>query len=79
MTDTGEFEARKGTKRKPILSGGELELIEVLKTAQPSMPLKKVRDRVFEFSDVPLLGPPHSTFDSRIHAVFWQNSRGHAC
>ena len=23
--------------------------------------------------------PPHSTFDSRIHAVFWQNSRGHAC
>ena len=24
-------------------------------------------------------GPSHSTFDSRIHAVFWQNSRGHAC
>ena len=23
--------------------------------------------------------PPRSTFDSRIHDVFWQNSRGHDC
>ena len=25
------------------------------------------------------MGRPHSTFDSRIDAVFWQNSRGHSC
>ena len=41
VTDTGEFEARKGIKRQPIVSGGELELMAILKTAQPSMPLKK--------------------------------------
>ena len=31
------------------------------------------------FSSAPPPPPPPSTFDSRIHAVFWQNSRGHAC